>query len=108
MKDFFIGAFYTLVALICLCAIGWFFAGNDLAMFKFFAPRQEQVRRDTFEQSKAYRQGAIQELDNMRFEYIKASPEQKAALASIIRHRAADVPADALTPELYSFIKELP
>lgn len=94
--------------LLALIALGWVIAGNNLAMFKVFAPAQEQVRRETFEQSKAYRQGMVQELENMRFEYIKAAPEHKAALASIIRHRAADVPRDDLPPSLYAFIKELP
>lgn len=108
MKNFLIG--FTAVLGIMFV---WFildFALNlgDLAMFKFFAPKVEQVRRETFEQSKAYRSGSVQELENMQFEYIKADPAHKAALASIIRHRAADLPSDALPSDLYSFIKNLP
>ena len=97
-----------LIALLLLVGIGWFFAGNNLAMNKVFMPSQEQVRRDTFEQSKAYRQGMVQELQNMQFEYVKAAPEHKTALASLIKHRAADVPRDAMPNDLYTFIKELP
>ena len=48
------------------------------------------MRRETFEESKAYNAGMIQELQNMQFEYVKAAPEQKDALASIILHRVAD------------------
>jgi hypothetical protein len=44
----------------------------------------------------------------MRFEYIKASPEHKKALADIIRHRAVEVPADAMSADLQSFISNLP
>lgn len=86
----------------------WLAAANDLALRKVLAPAHEQVRRETFEQSKAYRQGLVQELENMRFEYTKAAPEHKAALASIIRHRAAGAPEGAIPPDLSNFIKELP
>jgi len=61
-----------------------------------------------FEQSKSFRTGAVQELQNMQFEYIKAAPEHKAALADIIRHRATEVPADAMPADLQSFISNLP
>ena len=44
----------------------------------------------------------------MQFEYIKAAPEHKVALADIIRHRAAEVPADAMPSDLQSFISNLP
>jgi hypothetical protein len=49
----------------------------------------------------------IQELENMQFEYIKAKPEQKAALASIILHRAADYDVERLPLDLRSFIEKL-
>ena len=59
----------TIGILVALLALGWLFTGNDFFLFKVFAPKYEQVRRETFEQSKAYRQGAIQELQNMQFQY---------------------------------------
>jgi hypothetical protein len=108
MKDVIKITAWTVFAALLICLFGWLFTANNLALMQIFAPRQEQVRRETFEQSKAYQQGMIQELENMQFEYIRADPKQKAALASIIRHRAAGVPRDVLTPELYQFIKELP
>lgn len=89
-------------------AFVWGVAYHDLLFTAFFAPKYENVRRNTFEQSKSFRTGAIQELQNMQFEYIKASPEHKAALADIIRHRAAEVPADAMPTDLQNFISNLP
>jgi len=89
-------------------AFTWGIAYHDLLFTAFFAPKYENVRRNTFEQSKSFRTGAVQELQNMQFEYIKASPEHKAALADIIRHRAAEVPADAMPSDLQSFISNLP
>ena len=102
-----VGAFIGIIVLAL--GLSWIFTGNDFFLYKVFAPKQEQVRREVFEQSKAFNQGMIQELQNMQFEYVKATPEQKAALASIILHRAADfdlnqpqVPAD-----LRQFIEQL-
>ena len=89
-------------------ALTWGIAYHDLLFTAFFAPKYENVRRNTFEQSKSIRTGAVQELKNMQFEYIKAAPEHKAALADIIRHRAAEVPADAMPSDLQSFISNLP
>ena len=90
-------------------AIGltWLLAGNSLLMTGFFAPKQEAIRRQTFEQSKAYNQGMVQELQNMQFEYIKATPEQQKLLRSIILHRAADYPSESLPSDLNAFIQEL-
>lgn len=89
-------------------ALTWGLAAHNLALTSFFSPRYEDVRRKTFEQSKSFRTGAVQELQNMQFEYIKASPEHKAALASVIRRRALEVPSDAMPTDLQSFISNLP
>ena len=79
-------------------------------MFKYFAPKMEQVRRETFEQSKAYNQGMIQELQNMQFEYIQADSIHRAMLSSTILHRAADYDMEKLRTaslDLYDFIQKL-
>jgi hypothetical protein len=103
-----IGIFFTGVfCFVVLLGLGWAIQGNDFFLTKYFAPKYEDVRRETFEHSKAYNQGMIQELDNMRFEYVKASPEHKQALASIILHRAADYDEDKLPSDLRNFIRDL-
>lgn len=90
---------------IGIVALSWVIQGDDFFLYKTFAPKYEQVRRETFEQSKAYRQGSIQELQNMQFQYEQANDSQKAALASIILHRAADF--QYLPPDLQRFISSL-
>lgn len=95
------------LSIIAVCALMWAVQGSDFFLYKVFAPKYEQVRRETFEQSKAYNQGMIQELQNMQFEYIKAEPAQKSALASIILHRSADYDPDKLPADLRSFIADL-
>lgn len=97
-----------ILAIVGGVALLWGIAYHQLIFTAFFGPKFENVRRNTFEQSKSFRTGAVQELQNMQFEYIKASPEHKAALADVIRHRAAEVPADAMPTDLQSFISNLP
>jgi hypothetical protein len=98
----------TVVGVAAVGAIGWSVTYHELIFQSFFNPKFEDVRRNTFERSKSFRTGAVQELQNMQFEYIKASPEHKKALADIIRHRATEVPADAMPTDLQSFISNLP
>lgn len=94
-------------SLLAVLVLMWIVTGNDFFIYKFFAPKQEAVRRQVFEQTKSYNQGMVQELENMRFQYVQAKPEQRAVLASIILHRAADFDVDRLPPELRSFISSL-
>ena len=98
---------WSLAGLLLVVGLGWFAAANQLAMFKVFNPAYQQAQRETFEQSKSYRQGMVQELQNMQFEYEQASPEHKAALRRIILQRAADFPDDDMTPALASFVNKL-
>ena len=93
--------------ILFILGLSWVVQGNDFFMYKVFAPKQEAVRREVFEETKSYNQGMVQELQNMQFEYIKASPSQKEALASIILHRAADYPEDRLPVDLKYFIQSL-
>lgn len=97
----------VVVFLAVMMGLGWLAQGNQFFMYKFFAPKQEQVRREVFEQSKAYRQGMVQELQNMQLEYVKADKDGKAAMRSIILHRSADVPPDAMPVSLNAFIADL-
>lgn len=95
--------------LVAVLAFTWVVQGNDFFMYKYFGPKYEQQRREIFEQSRAFNQGMVQELQNMQFEYVKAAPEQKEALASIILHRSSGYNLnDPIVPaDLRSFIEQL-
>lgn len=99
----------VVAAIIVVLGLTWFIQGNNFFMYKVFAPQYEQTRRDVFEQSRAFNQGMVQELQNMQFEYVKATPEQKDALASIILHRASgyNLNDPIVPPDLRSFIERL-
>lgn len=86
----------------------WVLNSQSLSLFKFFSPRTEQVRREVFETSKAYREGTAQELENLHLEYLGATTdEQRGAIRAVILHRTANFPTDALTPELQGFLHQL-
>lgn len=99
----------ALLALVAVLGLTWVSQGNEFFLYKVFAPKYEQVRRETFEQSRAFNQGMVQELQNMQFEYVKAKTEQKDALASIILHRASGYNLnDPIVPaDLRHFITQL-
>ncbi|MCX6808427.1 MAG: hypothetical protein NTW50_02050 [Candidatus Berkelbacteria bacterium] len=100
-----IGACLGILALIL--ALAWILQGNDFFLYKAFAPKYEQVRRETFEQTRSYNHGMIQELQNMQYQYIQADKSHKEALASIILHRSADYPEDKMPADLRDFIRGL-
>lgn len=95
------------VVLAAVLGITWLAQGNEFFLRRYFAPKFEDVRRETFEHSKAFNQGMVQELQNMQFEYLQASEEHKAALASVILHRAADYDESKLPADLRQFINDL-
>jgi hypothetical protein len=85
----------------------WLVQGDDFILYRYFSLKYEQTRRGVFEQSKAYRQGMVQELENMRFSYETADSTHRQALASLILHRASDFDESALNPDLRDFIHKL-
>ncbi len=93
--------------LVGVFALVWAIQGNDFFMYKVFAPKYEEARREVFENTKSYNDGMKQELENMRFDYEQASPESKAALASIILHRVAGYGEDKLSLEMQNFVNKL-
>ena len=107
MKNLFSWCASVFLILLFILGLGWVLYGNQFFMFQFFAPKVEQVRRNVFEESKAYRQGLIQEMNSLHVDYIKASPDQKEGLRTIILHKAADIPPEILGPDLNAFLNQL-
>lgn len=100
-------AFLCVIAVMTILGLTWIAQGNEFFLYKFFAPKTEAVRREVFEQSKAYRQGAVQELQSMEFQYEQADEGHKAALRGIILHRAADLDPEVMPIDLRQFITQL-
>lgn len=100
-------AFVGVLGLVALLGLGWIFTYNDIALTHFSQPRYEAIRRETFEQSKAYNQGMVQNLRTMQESYVLADDEHKTALASVIKHETADYDVDSLPPDLQTFVRGL-
>lgn len=107
MKEIVIAIFGFLAILVVMLGLAWVVTGNDFFLYQYFAPKKAEVERKVFENTTSYNQGMIQELQNMQFEYIKADKDGKAAMKSIILHRAAAYGEDKLPLDLHSFIQGL-
>ena len=59
-----IGTIFLVMVLVI--GLSWIVQGNEFFLYKVFAPRTEAMRREVFEQSKAFNQGMVQELQNMQ------------------------------------------
>lgn len=91
-----------------LLALTWLVQGNDFFMYKFWAPKYEDVRRDVFENTKSYRQGMVQEIRKAQKEYASADTQaKKDAIASYILHSTADFPEDAMPSDIRGFMSEI-
>ena len=97
----------AICTLLVILGITWIAQGNDFFMYKVFAPKYEATRREVFKQSQAYNDGMATELESMQVDYMKAQPENKAALASIILHRVSNYDQTKLPVDLRNFIDGL-
>lgn len=87
--------------------VGFLVQGGDFFLYRFFAPREEAVRREVFEQSKSYNDGMLQELRSMQMDYVQADAEHRDALAAIVLHRTAGYDVTSLPADLQDFIRSL-
>jgi hypothetical protein len=93
--------------LCVIVGLGWVLTANDIALTHYGQPRYEAIRRETFEQSKAYNQGMVQNLRTMQSSYVLADDDHKSALAQIILHEMADYDMDNLPPDLQVFVRSI-
>jgi hypothetical protein len=92
--------------LILILGLSWIFEGNDFFLYKFFAPKQESVRRQVFENTQSYVQGKIQNLEQQCFAYHSADGAQKTALAGEIRNEASTIDVGKLPTDEQSCVAE--
>ena len=98
----------VLACLVLMLGLGWITQGNDFLLYRFFAPKEEAVRREVFKESQAYNDGMQQELYAMQRDYVMAkTPEQKAAIKSMVLHRVSTYDISKLPSDLRIFILQL-
>ena len=103
MKGFGLG----LLVLLGILAITWVAQGNEFFLYKVFAPRMENVRRDVFTHTQSYVQGMNQDVVNFQLTFIQADPGVRAVLATTLLHRLAGFPDSELDYSNRSFVDQL-
>ena len=103
MKDVLSGI--VIIALVIAGLFGLSYFG--WATYNYFAPKYEQTRRDVFEKSRAFNEGMIRDLENLKMQYGQATPEQQAGLRAMILHRFSVYPTEQLPPDLQLFYSQL-
>ena len=86
---------------------GFLIQGTDFFLYKTFAPRMENVRREVFEGTKSYNQGMVQQIRGYKMSFETASPEHREALRQSIVHSTADYDVDKLPADLRVWIAQL-
>jgi hypothetical protein len=98
----------TLVALAFVYLVGFLTTGGDLAIYRFWAPKQENAKRVVFENTQSYVQGKTQYISKLRYQYQSAAPgAQKDALKTLILDEASTVDNSKLPLDLQGFIQQL-
>jgi hypothetical protein len=98
----------VVVALVAILALTWIAQGNDFFLYKAFAPKYEEVRRDTFEQSQAYVQGKITNLNRLRMNYESANSDaHRCAIRATALHEASTATENTLPDDLVTWINRL-
>lgn len=69
-----------------------------------FTPKYEQVRRTTFEQSRAFNEGLAQDLTKLRSQYIAADDAHKQLIRDTVTQETADYDLSNLPPALQAWV----
>jgi hypothetical protein len=74
-----------------------------------YAPREEQVRHDTFEQSQTYNEGVARDIANLRMEYQNPSTTQaqKDNIRDTVRERYGAYDPSKLSPANAAFLTQM-
>jgi hypothetical protein len=95
MKDFFKLAGMAAGILMAIFIVAFLATGMDFAIFKFWAPKMENVKREVFEGTKSYQEGMAQELVGYYTAYAQADSATKNAIKGVVLHKLANYPPEA-------------
>ena len=76
-------------------------------LYEYFAPKYTEVDRKVFEESRAFNEGMVRDLGNLKLQYLTASPAQKEALRATVLHRFSVYPEEKLSLDLRTFYRDL-
>lgn len=94
----------SVVLIIVACFFGMIAAALALRAYgvfdtKTFGVAQQNADTEVFEHSEAYKAGVRRDMDELYLSYVQAkTPEEKAAVLAVIRHRAEGVADQTIIP----------
>ena len=97
---------FAFLGLVVIYALGFLATGGDLAIYRYWAPKQENAKREVFQNTQSYVQGKIQNLEQECFAYHKADGVQKDALAGEVRNEATTIDMNKLPSDEQSCVSE--
>lgn len=95
------------LVLLVAYGIGFLATGGDLAIYRFWAPKQENAKRVVFENTQSYVQGKQEYLSRLRYQYQQAEGPQKDSLRTLILDEASTVDTSKLSADLQAFVRRL-
>jgi hypothetical protein len=106
IKEISKGFVFTIIGILMLLIIVSIVVFGSLGINWFARPLEVKIENKTFQESQAYNEGMNRDLENIRLEYVSASPEKKAALRAIALHRFS-IYKNNLPPDLLNFYTQL-
>lgn len=103
VKGFLIG----LAVLVTFYIFGFLATGGDLAIYRFWAPKQANAEREVFENTQGYVEGKVEYINKLRLDYESSTGVQKEALRRTILTEASTVNNNKLPYDLQVFISQL-
>jgi hypothetical protein len=92
--------------MVILGALGLGGRWVNMKVEAWFAPREAEIQRNVFEETKSFNEGKEQELVKYRLEYMRGDDVDKQAIAAAVRHAFADYDDSRLSPELRNFVED--
>lgn len=93
--------------LVALVVLGFIINAIQFGSFSFWAPKFADAERKVFENTQAYNQGMVRDLENLQLQYESGTSEQKLALKATILHRFAGYNENEFPPSLRAFYSKI-
>ena len=102
----FTAAMLVIGAVFVIGLVGWGVRACVLAQDATLGKAEQKVQTENYEQSVAYREGTRRDFDELVRQYRSArSQDERDAVKSIMRHRAAGCPSELVTHDVKEIIQ---
>jgi hypothetical protein len=103
LKSLQFSATAALSALLILAIL----VGGGLYLYRWAAPRYEEVQRQTYEESRQHVEGTIEDLLRYRVKYQSAGSDHKKAIRQLVLRRARDLDRKEMPSQLRQWVDSL-